>query len=60
MGFSFHIIILIYKIVVYHLKMIKLHEILMTIMLWEMLLEYLIETKISLQYTYFSRFSEIV
>lgn len=40
--------------------MIKLHEILMTIMLWEMLLEYLIETKISLQYTYFSRFSEIV
>lgn len=59
MGFSFHIIILIYKIVIYHLKMIKLHEILMTIM-WEMLLEYLIETKISLQYTYFSRFSEIV
>lgn len=40
--------------------MIKLHEILMTIMLWEMLLEYLIETKISLQNTYFSRFSEIV
>lgn len=60
MGFSFHIIILIYKIVIYHLKMIKLHGILMTIMLWEMLLEYLIETKISLQYTYFSRFSEIV